>query len=167
MWSGQHGGARDAKRCLTHFMQRLVEYHAWQVLKYDPRLYVISCYVVSVCISCVCMMRLLSLFLMCVCVCRYTLHGLSTLLFDHLNVHVSRSWLSRMLHRWRWSFKNINHKHVRKFTTHNIMYYGNYLINIQSIPLHRIKFIDEASFSSRGQWAGNGWRACRFCICLF
>ena len=81
---------------------------------------------------------------------RYTLHHLSRLLLSRIGIAPSRMWLSRMLKRWRWSFKNINHKHVRKFMQHNILYYGQYLVNIRTIPMDRIKFIDEASFSSRG-----------------
>ncbi len=87
----------------------------------------------------------------CVCfVCRYTLYALRVLLHTRLGVSVSRSWLSRMLSRWRWSFKNLNHKHVHKFTAHNIAYYGQYLTHIRNIPMTHIKFLDEASFSSRG-----------------
>jgi hypothetical protein len=72
------------------------------------------------------------------------------LLRSRCGVVVSRSWLSRMFRRWRWSFKKISHKHIRKFTPQNIQYYGLYLINIRTIPMHNIKYIDESSFDSRG-----------------
>lgn len=81
---------------------------------------------------------------------RYTLLHLSEELLDRLHVRCSHSWLSRMLKRWRWSFKNVNPRHILKFTPRNIIYYGHYLIRIRNIPPTRIKFMDEASFSSRG-----------------
>jgi hypothetical protein len=37
MFIGGHGGARDACRLMPRTVQNLVEFHAWQVLKYDPR----------------------------------------------------------------------------------------------------------------------------------
>ena len=83
-------------------------------------------------------------------VCQIHTASSSRLLLSRIGIAPSRMWLSRMLKRWRWSFKNINHKHVRKFMQHNILYYGQYLVNIRTIPMDRIKFIDEASFSSRG-----------------
>ena len=35
--SGPHGGARDGNRLFTRTMQQIVEFHAWQVLRYDPK----------------------------------------------------------------------------------------------------------------------------------
>jgi hypothetical protein len=34
---GSHGGARDGNRIMTIQMQTIVEYHAWQILQYDPK----------------------------------------------------------------------------------------------------------------------------------
>ncbi len=124
---GAYGGRRWTR--YGDAQQNMIEYHAWQVLRYDPKyvqshmhachVYVCACYV---CV-CVCMCVY-------VCVCRYTLYALRVLLRTRLGVDVSRAWLSRMLSRWRWSFKNLNHKHVHKFTPHNIACYGQYLTHI-------------------------------------
>ena len=34
---GKHGGAREGNRLMTRTYQQIVEFHAWQILKYDPR----------------------------------------------------------------------------------------------------------------------------------
>ncbi len=91
----------------------------------------------------------------CMCVSRFTIHSLRVLLFDRLGVHVSRMWLSRMFRRWRWSFKKLNHKHIHKYTPQNIEYYGQYLTYIRTVPMNRIKYLDESSFASRGMYACN------------
>ena len=35
--AGGHGGARDGNQLFSPFMQQLIEYHCWQVLKYNPK----------------------------------------------------------------------------------------------------------------------------------
>ena len=91
-----------------------------------------------------------------VCVCRCTLYSLLCLLADRCGVRVSRMWLSRMFRRWRWSFKKISHKHVRKFAM---------VINIRNVPMHNIKYIDEASFDSRGHYTRLPRIACHKSLC--
>ncbi len=34
---GLHGGARDASRAFSNADQDIIEFHAWQILKHDPR----------------------------------------------------------------------------------------------------------------------------------
>ncbi len=113
---------------------------------------------------------------MCMHSLRFTLYTLRMLLLDRLGVRVSRAWLSRMFRRWRWSFKKLNHKHVDKYTPRNIAYYGQYLAYIRTVPMNRIKYMDEASFSSRGMnaWIDmDGWMdgrmdvdVCYVCVCV-
>lgn len=83
--------------------------------------------------------------------CRQTLYELSRHLSQRFGAPISRDWISRMFKRWRWSFKKISHKHIRKFLWPNIYYYAHYLVHVQNMQMGRIKFVDEASFSSRGE----------------
>ena len=81
---------------------------------------------------------------------RQTLYSISNQLSLRFQQRISRSWVSRMYKRWRWSFKNVSHKHLRKYLWPNLLRYSRYLVQIRGIQQARIKFMDEASFSSRG-----------------
>ncbi len=86
-----------------------------------------------------------------VLVARQTLYDLSARLSDRFGVLISRSWVCRMYKRWRWSFKNVSRQHTNKFEWNNIRMYGHFLVHVRNIQQTRIKYCDEASFSSRSE----------------
>jgi hypothetical protein len=81
-----------------------------------------------------------------------TLYDISSQLSSRFGCAINRSWVCRMYKRWRWSFKNTNYKHIHKYQWANIHLYGHYLVYTRSLQMMRIKFMDEASFSSRSQF---------------
>jgi hypothetical protein len=54
-----------------------------------------------------------------------------------------------MFKHWRWSWKIPVYKQIQKYTEENIEYYQEYLLNVFSIPMSRLKFMDEVSFSKK------------------
>lgn len=52
-----------------------------------------------------------------------TLRQLCIALLDHWHIEVTAIWAWRVLHRWRWSFKNASSKAINKFSAENIQYY--------------------------------------------
>jgi len=62
----------------------------------------------------------------------------------------SRTWISQLFKSWGWSFKVPDMRaQLNKYTTNNIRYYMDFLATIQDIPPSKMKFCDEAHFSSR------------------
>jgi len=61
----------------------------------------------------------------------------------------SLAWLSRLFKRWCWSFKVPDRRaQLNKFTIENIHRYVHFVAAIHSIDPLRMKFIDEANYSS-------------------
>jgi len=68
---------------------------------------------------------------------------------------VSKSYIARIFRSWRWSFHKPTRYQFQKFTHQNIQYYGEYIISIQKLPWKSLKFVDEASFSTRKLLGGD------------
>lgn len=74
---------------------------------------------------------------------------------------VSRKWVSKVLHGWRWSCRDIKWRSPLKYTAANIEHYINFLWEIRilaSQDFTRVKYLDEVHFSPRGE--------CKFCVCV-
>jgi hypothetical protein len=65
-------------------------------------------------------------------------------------VSLDRNWISRALRRIGYSQKLISHRSWHKYTPENLKDYVDFLADVRSIPLGRIKFLDEAHFNSKG-----------------
>lgn len=128
-----------------------MEFHAWQLIKYNPR------YAAGHSIFSQTYIPRLNFVVYCLCywlfsfLLRRTLHSMSSLLSSRFRCHITRTWVCRMYKRWRWTFKNTSQKHIHKFMWANLVLYGRYLVYIRNIQQGRIKFMDEASFSSRSK----------------
>ncbi len=63
----------------------------------------------------------------------------------------NRTWLSNKFAAWRWSFRKPSFKQTHKYRPQNIEYYARYMAWVSTIPWVKLKFLDESSFSSRGE----------------
>jgi hypothetical protein len=48
-----------------------------------------------------------------------------------------------------WSLTALVVAQIHKFRAENIAHYVHYAVSIRDVPLHRLKFLDEATFQSR------------------
>ena len=64
----------------------------------------------------------------------------------------SRSSISRLLKKWRWSFKIPTVFQRMKYTEDNILYYNEFLEWFVRTDPIRIKFVDEVHFDKRGKY---------------
>lgn len=64
----------------------------------------------------------------------------------------SRSAISRLLKKWRWSFKIPTVFQRMKYTDVNTRYYNDYLRWYLDTDPVRIKFVDEVHFDRRGKF---------------
>lgn len=63
---------------------------------------------------------------------------------------VSQKWVRRLFDDWRWSWKVPTVVQLHKFSDENIERYINYVVFVAGIAIHRLKFVDEVHFISRG-----------------
>ena len=64
---------------------------------------------------------------------------------------LNQSYVSRVLQQWGYSRKKTDKRQINKFSVANCFYYVQYLLEIKCIPWGSLKFMDESSFSSRGE----------------
>jgi len=55
-----------------------------------------------------------------------------------------------------WTTKKPERKHLLKYTTENLDYYGSFLYQVYFVPWNRLRYLDEASFVSRTLHSNNG-----------
>ena len=65
----------------------------------------------------------------------------------------SRSSVSRLLQRWRWTFKIPTVFQRLKYTPTNMQYYNYFVQWLETADLARLKFVDEVPFDRRGKHA--------------
>lgn len=68
------------------------------------------------------------------------------------NFHYSRSWVSRLLKRWRWSFKIPAVTQTQKYTISNLEYYAEFCLWLNEVDLAKVKFLDEVHFDARSKF---------------
>jgi transposase len=72
-----------------------------------------------------------------------------TALAVEAGVTVNRWWIDRLFARWGFTWKKPMYKQLLKYTAANIIHTVHYVVSIRDVPLHRLKYLDEASFASR------------------
>jgi hypothetical protein len=83
-----------------------------------------------------------------------TYEQFATDLSEQLQFVVEPKWIERHLEKMGFSLKQAQHKHVAKFTSANILYYGQYTTAVCLLPRFRLKFADESHFNSLGMHHG-------------
>jgi len=66
------------------------------------------------------------------------------------NYIITKDYISKLLKKWRWSPKISSEEQIQKYSIKNVEYYVDYLLEIQTIPWHHIKFLDESHFRASG-----------------
>lgn len=64
--------------------------------------------------------------------------------------YLSRMSISRLLKKWRWSFKIPCVRQVHKYTYSNIDYYMQFCIWLSCVDLRKVKTVDEVHFDRKG-----------------
>jgi hypothetical protein len=64
---------------------------------------------------------------------------------------VTRMWVSRLLKKWRWSFKIPAVTQREKYTLSNLEYYVDFCSWLSNVDWKRVKFVDELHFDSRSK----------------
>jgi hypothetical protein len=64
---------------------------------------------------------------------------------------VTRMWVSRLLKKWRWSFKIPAVTQREKYALSNLEYYVDFCSWLSNVDLKRVKFVDELHFDSRSK----------------
>jgi len=65
---------------------------------------------------------------------------------------ISQYYIKKLLLRWNWTFKKPIRMNKRKFTRKNIQRYIEFVSWVQTIPLNRLKFLDESHFEVRSTY---------------
>jgi len=63
-----------------------------------------------------------------------------------LNVDINNQYVSRIFKRWGWSWKIIDIRKIEKYTPKNIFKYYIHALCMSSLPLSKLKFLDESGF---------------------
>lgn len=71
-------------------------------------------------------------------------------------IDVSKTYITRVLQSWNWSFKVPTRVNIQKFTLENIEYYFNYYAWSKQQEFSKLKFCDESHFNSCNNciWGG-------------
>ena len=73
-------------------------------------------------------------------------------------ITVSKTWLRKLLKKWKWSMKKPEWKQIQKYSEENITYYIQFVKWIQSLPTWtNVKTFDEAHFRSSDMKKRKGW----------
>lgn len=63
---------------------------------------------------------------------------------------VNREFVRRIFKTWRWSWKRADPKQPHKYTLENMNYTIDFVLWIRTVPLDKVKFLDESHFNSKG-----------------
>jgi hypothetical protein len=63
---------------------------------------------------------------------------------------LSSTFILRIFKEWKWSFKKTSKKQIYKYSTKNIIRYFNFIKKIQTLDMHKLKYLDESHFESKG-----------------
>ena len=77
-----------------------------------------------------------------------TPHGYCALLRD-LDIPVSTAWVKRMLARWNYSRKRVQHTQAKKFTIINVCRYIDHVLAAPQLDPTKLKYLDESRFETR------------------
>lgn len=68
------------------------------------------------------------------------------------NFVYSRTWVSRLLKKWRWSFKIPGVTQAQKYSIANLEYYAEFCHWLNEVDLTKVKFMDEVHFDARSKY---------------
>jgi len=71
------------------------------------------------------------------------------LVAEQAGFSISRKYLQCIFKEWNFTFHQPSRQQLQKLSIDNILYYPQFLISLQDIPLEKLKYLDEASFASR------------------
>ncbi len=77
-----------------------------------------------------------------------TPHGYSTLL-QELDIPVTTAWVVRVLARWNYSRKKVQHTQAKKFTVINVCRYIDHVLATPNLDPTKLKYLDESRFETR------------------
>ena len=63
--------------------------------------------------------------------------------------NISREFVRRIFVSWGWTWKQPSTQQLRKYTAENMQYYRRWIFALPLHPLHKLKFCDEAHFTTR------------------
>jgi transposase len=77
-----------------------------------------------------------------------TPHGYCALLRE-LDIPVTTAWVVRVLSRWNYSRKKVQHTQAKKFTVVNVCRYIDHVLAAPNLDPTKLKYLDESRFETR------------------
>jgi len=63
-----------------------------------------------------------------------------------LNIDISKNYISKIFKGWRWSWKILDVRKMEKYTPGNIYKYMVHVMSVSSLPIAKLKYMDESGF---------------------